>query len=264
MSEPSSSPLGDVSVVCRDEQKFWLSEEAAAELERDLFRELGRTEFHDPHHEYQTTTTLYFDGPGWPLLKETIANRENNEKLRARRYGYPAKGPVFAELKGKEGGETEKYRARVPAWALQSLCTGSTSPGQVELDDDEQKDNLKRFLREYRSVKAEPKLLVRYRRISYAKSKDAGRRATVDRGIVCARADGFEFNLEPEKWRPYHNPNQVLLELKSDGKPEDDAWVTSQIKRYDLTSVPHSKFRHAARELGVGVDAGPGDRHGFK
>ncbi len=203
-----------------------------------------------------SVTSLYFDTPDLAFYRAKIDRAPRRLKLRARRYDS-AGSPVFLEVKRRDGEVVRKTRAVCAGdWAgLLAAPREIVSRGDPALHD---------FSAMLEQTKAEPRLLVRYRREAWASVIDDYARVTFDSAIEYQPWDEASFDGSAGAWLPLDDVvtanlarSGIVLELKFDaaGRFGDDdrssgrapPWMISLVRRFDLLRRGFSKY-------GAGVD----------
>jgi hypothetical protein len=237
----------------RYEYKYWVTPEIAARV----------VAFAAPYVEpdvqgasaHQRNTSLYLDTPDLGFYRAHVEGQPDRLKLRVRRYGTPAAGPAFFELKRKVKSVIVKKRATVPAAHVDDVLAGRA--GLPPLARDADRRNLEAFLYEQIVHRAEPRFLVTCVREAY-RSRDAALdvRLTVDSEIAYRRARGAAFDGDEAGWTPIGGEREhgatgrrVMLELKFSGVAP--AWMDEAAQALGLERGAYSKYVAA-----VNADAG--------
>ena len=133
----------------------------------------------DAHASGETPTytvrSIYFDTPAFLDYADKLSGDLSRRKVRVRGYDTPGSGPLFLEVKRKEGGAVWKDRARVSAPEAARYLAGDHPMDPP--------DALARFLYRLRAEHRRPTLLVTYDRQPYVGRFDPSLRITFDRRL---------------------------------------------------------------------------------
>ena len=215
------------------ELKFALDEGAAAAV-----REWARLRLSsDPHStgggDSYSTTTLYFDTPGFDLFfrRRSYARA----KFRIRRYND---GPmVFLERKLRIGDHLSKRRSEAAAGDLALLAGRNDWSGAW-------------FARRLERRNLHPVCQVAYHRAAYVGMSTSGPlRLTIDRRLTAAPIHVAAFT---NTAGAAILPGRIILELKYGAHMP--ALFERLIEEFRLSPLPISKYRVAVRALGLAAD----------
>ena len=211
----------------RIEQKYILTPAQHEALCR-ILRQRMRA---DPYGE-QTIASVYYDTPGFTLIRQSLEKPVYKEKLRIRSYGRAQdKDSVFVELKKKYKGVVYKRRAVMPLEAAERFLNGGVAPdamNQVQREIDS-------FRLRYRPV---PAAMVICERTAFEGPDGSGLRLTLDRRIRC-RDDRLDLRrrLDGTQLLP---PAHVLMELKA--LRAMPLWMARALSELRVYPVSFSKY----------------------
>ncbi len=184
--------------------------------------------------------SLYLDT--WNMRLHKANERESPVRFKARVRCYPegeAGGPVFAEIKGRNGDVIRKTRAKLPADRWQELLQGAPAGAHrsAALDD---------FVCRVHRFDLRPICHVEYRREAWMSSLETYARVSIDYRVAC-RAE-HRWTLEGEDSMravdtplPTHTPESIaVVELKwADAIPR---WMVVLVQKLDLLRHSFSKY----------------------
>ncbi|MFO0595277.1 MAG: polyphosphate polymerase domain-containing protein [Myxococcaceae bacterium] len=211
----------------RYELKYWVPRRVADQVvaslasshgghmvEDEIARRAGAT---------QINTSLYFDSPRFTFLEQHVYGSPDRIKLRVRFYGEEPGGPCFFEIKRRQSAVVMKKRAIVlyarTQWLLHDLSQ------HVPPEEVQGADALEQFQYLAMRTQAEPKLLVRARRLALrAVEPGVDVRVTVDTDIA---------------WQPPRAPDVLV--------PRPDLWrmLGAQEGVLDGRALIEVKFRNS-------------------
>ena len=184
--------------------------------------------------------SLYLDTWNMRLFKAN--EREAPIRIKARIRSYPGgdpNGPVFAEIKGRNGDVIRKTRAKLPADNWAALLRGE-SPGEYACDAlDDWVCRMHRF-------DLQPICHVEYRREAWMSTLETYARVSIDYDIVCRSMRDWTLK-GPRGTRavdtplPTHTEGSIaVVELKwADAIPR---WMVQLVQRLDYLRHSFSKY----------------------
>ncbi len=192
----------------------------------------------DKHGAY-TVLSWYFDTEDYAIIRACIDHPEYKEKFRLRSYGpVPEGGSIFAEMKKKYQGITDKRRMDVPVDQLSPFLAGEEIPTpnpQIERE-------IHWFLKRYHPV---PKVGIAYEREPFEGGEDRKLRVTFDHRL--------------RWWKPPQTltkegdneteflPGMVVMEVKSpDTIP---LWLVNELSAQGVRSQDFSKYGECYRRF---------------
>lgn len=211
----------------RIEQKYILTPAQHEALCR-ILRQRMRA---DPYGE-QTIASVYYDTPGFTLIRQSLEKPVYKEKLRIRSYGRAqSKDEVFVELKKKYKGVVYKRRTVMALDAAECFLNRGIVPeamNQVQREIDN-------FRIRYRPA---PAALVICERTAFEGPDDSGLRLTLDRRIRCRdeRLD-LRQELDGTELLP---PAYALMELKAPRAMP--LWMARALSELRVYPVSFSKY----------------------
>lgn len=207
---------------------------------------------------FYTINSLYFDTPGFHLLKAK-ENQTARFSLRVRSYGDDPKPPYYFETKEKVQEFSKKRRGKVP---LENWGAIFTEPQTVRDFDFEADPHIRYFLGLVSSYGASPVILTQYRRLAFLSTVDDYARVTFDKTLRYRRETDYNVAPTERSMLNYDHPDtfgcpgaNVILELKCERKVP--VWFVDLIKRFDLVRQGFSKFGGSMTECYS--TQGPGD-----
>ena len=229
----------DRMLACRYELKYLISEATAQAisqfvkpyLQLDRYSKLQRGGFYP-------IVSLYIDSDDMQLCRESLEGRQNRFKLRIRGYTDELDYPRFFEIKRRINTVIMKSRARVMDRDVATLLAGLPLPPQNYSADIE---TLNQFQLYMNSIKAKPKVLIRYLRQAYEGESETRVRVTFDKKLCYCVTDAPEVRLGGRGWQENTiTIGNVILEIKfTDRYP---AWLNEMVKYLDLRAQPISKY----------------------
>lgn len=173
---------------------------------------------------------LYYDTPGYELIRTSIEKPVYKEKLRLRGYGKISQdSTVYLELKKKYRGVVYKRRADLPyARALEFLAGDCPAAGSQVLRE------IGAFTRRYPVT---PRVYLRYDRTALTDGALDGVRITFDSGI---RFRQLELRLDNGDWGQALLPGRVLMEIKVPGAMP--LWLAHLLSDLAIFPVSFSKY----------------------
>ncbi len=156
----------------------------------------------------QTLMSIYYDTPGYDLIRRSLDRPVYKEKLRLRSYGYPVPSVVYLELKKKYKGVVYKRREAFPSDRAQAFLSGGYDPPKMSQILKE----IRYFTDFYRT---EPKMMILCERTAYRAIEGDPVRLTIDRNIRF-RETGLDLNSGTDGIL-YSDTPLYVLELKAEG-----------------------------------------------
>ena len=194
-----------------------------------------------PGHEY-TVRSLYLDTSRRDFYDEKLAGVKERKKLRIRGYNeYCPTAPVFLEIKRKDGMAVVKHRSALSYQNLASfLATGDVEQYISAVpEDNEARDNARRFLFYFHRQALRPTVGVIYEREAYFFKFDYRLRITFDKNLRGHNNVALN-SLFHETCVRHALPNHFILEIKTNsGFP---TWIRLIISRLGLTQEALSKY----------------------
>jgi hypothetical protein len=235
----------DRTLACRYELKYLISEATAQAisqfvkpyLQLDRYSKLQRGGFYP-------IVSLYIDSDDMHLCRETMEGRQNRFKLRIRSYTDEPDYPRFFEIKRRINTVIMKSRARVMDRDVTALLAGLPLPPQNYSADI---DALNQFQLYMNSIRAKPKILIRYLRQAYEGESETRVRVTFDKKLCYCATNAPEVRLGGRGWQENSiTIGNVILEIKfTDRFP---AWLNEMVKYLDLLAQPISKYATSVQE----------------
>ena len=230
----------------RFELKYWLPESVAQVVLAFATRYLAPDIFGNQVSAVQRNTSLYCDTEGFQFFQNHMSDQLDRFKLRIRRYGDPASGPAFFEVKRKVKNIIVKKRVMIPARCVQELLDGTYQdlPPLSPAD----RPNLESFLYLFMAHRARPAVMITCNREALKSPEPLEDvRLTIDREIAYQPWTKTEWGTDPRGWIPIDGPREhgeegrrVLLELKlSDAAP---SWMDELVGRLHGFREAYSKY----------------------
>ena len=192
---------------------------------------------------YYHVNTLYLDTPRFRFLETRRIGANNKFNMRIRGYGDPAGPPWFMEVKNKNAGFVQKYRAMAPTCDVQDWLDQSGGTDR----------NGRLFQRLALTHRVEPKILTHYRRNAWVSRLDDYARVTFDRDLSYTRREHYNLVAAPRERENYDNAGifpegcSVVLELKS--SVQVPVWMLDLIRNFELMRTAFSKYTHGYGEV---------------
>lgn len=200
-------------------------------------------------------TSLYLDSHRQTFFKRALSKPDGRFNMRIRSYGAPPPqdGPFHFEVKEKRRDTVSKSRGIIKNGAA-SLLWNDTAAVLLRSPNEEERQNLERFLRLSLAYNAEPTVLTQYRRMAWFGLSEVYARVTLDIDMRWREATGFDMSATPAQMRPsglpeYRDPgSDAILELKCDPSHVPD-WMMELVLMLNLNRSGYSKFATATNEM---------------
>jgi len=188
--------------------------------------------------------SLYLDSDNLRLCRESLTGVKNRFKLRIRSYTDEPDYPRFFEIKRRINTIIVKSRARVMDRDVPTLLAGLPLPPQNYSADIEALNQFQLYMN---SIKAKPKILVRYLRRAWEGDSETRVRVTFDRKLCYCVTDAAEVRLGGRGWQENTlTIGGVILEIKfTDRYP---AWLKRMVECFDLRQDSISKYATSIKE----------------
>jgi SPX domain protein involved in polyphosphate accumulation len=234
----------------RYELKYIISTDMIEPLTEYLyaFCELDYHSKHAQNHFYHVNS-LYFDSPNFLFLKNRLYGKNPRFNMRVRSYGEDPKPPFFLEIKAKNSGTVNKYRATMQDDEWPNMFT---DPSYVLDKSTSDFDNKELFHRTLIKYNVEPKIFTHYRRRAFVSTIDEYTRVTMDINLQCYLESNYDINPDKRRLTNYDNEmifsplsedpeSNVILEIKC--LPHQvPIWVVDMIRNFQLTRSSFSKY----------------------
>ena len=201
--------------------------------------------------QFYTITTLYLDSDRYKTYWDKEEEVPARFKLRVRTYGVLSDGPVKFEVKRRFNEVFRKTRVGIPSEKWPSLLTGPAEGLDLQLGPSE-KTALGDFLRLVHTLRAKPKVLVRYQRQAFISRIDRYVRISFDRRLRYQPANTYDLKGLPDCWRATEDPAspddlgaKVILELKF--MTRAPVWLVDLVRTFGLMRRGFSKYCFAVR-----------------
>lgn len=201
--------------------------------------------------QFYTITTLYLDSDRYKTYWDKEEDVPVRFKLRVRTYGAHGDGPVKFEVKRRFNEVFRKIRVEVPRESWPSLLTGPAHGFELEPGPPE-KTVLDDFLWLVDTLRAKPKVLVRYQRQAFISRIDRYVRISFDRRLRYQPASTYDLKGLPDCWRATEDPAsldelgaKVILELKF--MTRAPVWLVDLVRTFGLMRRGFSKYCFAVR-----------------
>lgn len=232
----------------RFELKYVVPMKAAAEFRRALQHYLVPDQNGDASGSYYLSS-LYYDGPGFPLYWEKVDGLRYRRKLRIRHYetDEPLTGEstVFVEIKQRVDRVTQKRRVVLPYRRVLRLCDERQTP-RHDTEDGPVIEEIAGMIWQY---DLRPASIVRYsRQALVGTAYDLGLRVTFDNDLSFS-ASHLRLH-EPRIGLPLFQPGWTVVEIKVNERIP--YWLTELVAVHNLSLVRVSKYCRsieAARDL---------------
>ena len=234
-------------VFKRFEKKYLLDEGQYRDLIGLIYDKLE----YDKYEKY-TVCNIYFDTPGFDIIRESLEKPMYKEKLRIRSYGVcDADGEVFVEMKKKFKGVVYKRRAAM-SWrdGVRFLIEGQ-EPGEGLSAEAGQVLNEVKWFMHRRAVY--PMLYLAYDRVVMRGKDDGNLRITFDTNIRW-RAEEIDLTLG-DYGHLSLGPGQYLMEIKTCGGMP--IWLAEALSGLGIFPRSYSKYGTIYREHLMGMDGLP-------
>lgn len=185
-----------------------------------------------------TVRSIYYDTPGLRDWTDKNSGDEIRRKVRVRAYDAPGSGPVFLEVKRKEGSAVWKDRAALAPEQVARLLAGGALDGIPA----KARVAAERFLFRFRAEHRCPVLLVTYDREPHVGRLDPSLRVTFDRRLRVAPFPHMGADLGglyAERQRPLLR-GHFILEVKFDRA--FPSWMRTVLASFRLRQQALSKY----------------------
>ncbi|MBR1708091.1 MAG: polyphosphate polymerase domain-containing protein [Clostridia bacterium] len=184
-------------------------------------------DFGDP-----TVQSLYYDTPGYQLIRTSLDRPVYKEKLRLRAYGKPEKVTMsFIEVKKKYKGVVYKRRVAQP---LETAYIGLNS-GHVSEDGGQVAREAEWMVHRYA---LQPKAVITYDRDAWFSERWPDVRITFDRNLAFRQSDFSLTSQSPNA--ALTTPTQRLMEIKTGGTVP--LWLSRLLQAACADRVHFSKY----------------------
>ncbi|MGL5436860.1 MAG: polyphosphate polymerase domain-containing protein [Lachnospiraceae bacterium] len=214
-------------VFRRYEKKYMITIEQYNDLMSQMITKMSADQYGK-----HTISNIYFDTPGFDLIRTSLSKPVYKEKIRLRSYGTPGEeDTVFIELKKKFDGVVYKRRIPMPLKdARKYLYYGIIPEGSSQiLQEIDYAMNL---------YKPKPKVYLAYERIAFYGKEDPELRVTFDMNIRAR-----ENNLDLSKGTygiPLLEKGKLLMEIKIPGVMP--VWMSRLLSELEIFPVSYSKY----------------------
>lgn len=238
----TSSPAAayvDRALGCRFELKYLLTDAKAEALAQYVksYLSLDRYSKLQPGGFYPIVS-LYLDSENMQLCRESLGGVKNRFKLRVRAYSDDHDYPSFFEIKRRITNVILKSRAPVLHRNVEALLSGGTYAPQDYTTDEQALNQFQLYMN---SIRAGPKVLIRYMRQAYEGGTENRVRVTFDRELCYCVTSKPEVTLNGSGWqRNALTRGHVILEVKFTARYP--AWLNHLVRSFDLTHRSISKY----------------------
>jgi hypothetical protein len=238
-------PLSSALQSSRFELKYLISEATARAIRDFCLSYLEPDEHDDPTEGFEYAVhSLYLDGPGLVLCRQTLQGHKNRFKLRIRFYDESPESPAFLEVKRRQNDVILKQRCAVRRSAVPRILAGHWPAPQDVLDNSPRGHAaLTQFCDLAGSIQAEGQVFVSYKREAYVTTQNNSVRLTFDRRLFGTRYAGLGA-LHVNGDRVYPDLPGVILELKfTDRFP---VWMGHLSRVFNLERRSVAKYCYCA------------------
>jgi hypothetical protein len=195
---------------------------------------------------FYQVNSLYFDSPGFELMRMRMDGASDRFNLRVRTYGAEPRPPYFLEVKRKQGDIVRKYRARLGDPDLEKVLDPAVEMGPCLADagDSESALLFRRLVVAYGAV---PVVMTGYHRKAYFSRCDDYARLTFDIGLRYRAESGYQPFAVKEGTAPsdpetlFDSGSEVILELKCQAKFVP-LWMVDLVRTFGLQRRGFSKY----------------------
>jgi hypothetical protein len=224
---------------CRYELKY-VTDEAKAEALTQFIKPYLQVDRYSKLQwgEGYPITSLYLDSDDLRLCWESLTGIKNRFKLRIRSYTDELDYPRFFEIKRRINTVIVKSRARVMDRDVPALLAGLPLPPQNYSADTEALDQFQLYIN---SIKAKPKILIRYMRRAYEGDSETRVRVTFDSKLCYCVTDAPEVRFGGRGWQENTlTIGGVILEIKFTNRYPP--WLGRMVECLDLRQEAISKY----------------------
>ena len=180
-------------------------------------------------------SSLYLDGPGLELFRQTEQGIRNRYKLRIRSYTDDRRAPVFLEVKERADQVIRKFRAPVSSADARAFLDVGRVPAAAE-----GAEHAHRFVLKARRLLAGPALHVRYWREAWQATGGDPVRVTFDTEVEHAAPGASALEPGGLAWRPTRFRQPVILEVKyTEHRPP---WLVGLLRDFQLDKRSVAKY----------------------
>lgn len=204
---------------------------------------------HKETHHY-SVRSIYFDTPDFQYYFDKLEGMSDRQKLRFRAYHENTDESIgFLETKRKLGVPLLKFRAPFKNTDTKLIFTKSDTENFIlkslpNFSDAE--ENSKMFFYYIHKLHLKPVALVVYEREPYFSKFDHSSRITFDKNVRCSAFPKLEDIYSDENLISALD-DQFIIEVKYNNT--FPFWLKSIISRYDLRTVPASKYLMSVDKL---------------
>lgn len=195
----------------------------------------------DPHGQEYPVTSIYLDSPDLNMYWSSATGEELRQKLRVRTYSNGDGRHCYFEVKRRINQIVKKDRALVHSRFANALLRGAPVRPEMLVDPDRDMNNLYAFCDIRETLRATPRLVVRYMREAHVSRMEEPLRITFDRQLTCLPSATYD----PPAWAAspfwFETPGwPMVLEVKfTDAFP---AWVEDMIHRLGMMRDSFAKY----------------------
>lgn len=195
----------------------------------------------DAHGREYPVTSIYLDSPDLNMYYSSATGEKNRHKLRIRTYNNGNSSESYFEVKRRLNQIVKKERAVVRNEFVPGLLRGDVIRPEMLVDPERDMKNLYAFCDLRESLRATPRVVVRYLREAYVGKLDEPLRITFDWQLTCLPSSVFDpagWNASPS-WREAPGSPMVLEVKFTDTFP---VWVENMIRRLNLMRDSFAKY----------------------
>lgn len=226
--------MSNGQIFCRVEQKFPITADKRYRLEQ-----LIKDRITPDKYPRGTICNLYFDTPGFLMIRNSIDAENYKEKLRLRSYGIPAdSGKVFLELKKKYDGIVYKRREIMSYFEAKNYINTRKMPKNSQIMRE-----IDYVMDVYEGLA--PAAFLSYDRESFVGVHDPSLRITFDSNIIYRFDDvTFEGGIYG---RTLLQPDTYIMEIKVLGAIP--MWLVRELSACEIYKGSYSKYGTAYTQM---------------
>lgn len=228
-----------INTFKRYENKYVLTREQYDIIMRRIHEQMRPDDFCRGGAMYQVNT-IYYDTPGFDVIRRCMSFPGYKEKLRMRSYGTPKsdEDKVFVCIKKKLINEGNKRRAVMKLREAKEFLATGNRPKCTDYINEQVMNEIEYF---NRNLELRPAVFISYDREAFFGKEDDSFRVTVDSNLLYRTTD---LDLKKGAYGArLLDANKYLMEIKIPGAMP--LWISHALSYAEAFPVGFSKYRRA-------------------